>query len=488
MANPQTESRGVSGMQNAHAQSAVKEKKKRQFKMPHLFWIMLGLILIMSIMTYIIPAGNFAKDAKGALIGTQFDYVGSQTPVSPWQAGMLFMDGLTGSAIIIFIVMVLGASIQVTMDTGAIDDLLNWSIAKLSTKGTNVLIPALFVLMVYIGSFGGSDALIAVVPIGVLFAKKLRLDPIVGLGVTTFATLIGFGTGPTKLMVPQAMMNVPVFSGFGARFIIQNVFMLIGLFFVMRYVKKIQKNPAASALGNTDWQKDLAVADEPVLKTGTLSWRTIVILVLFLGQYGLFVWWGLLPNGGSTLFAFMTIVSIIVAIISGFVAKMSSDDIGNSFAKGFASMAFVGFAIGMARVVSLIMTQGQILHTIVHTLTRPLMGLNQGISLIGMTGIISVINVLIPSASSKAAILIPIIQPITQALNINPQLAVQAFQFGDGFTNLISPILGWTIGSCVMAKVPFDKWFKWVFPKVLLMTILSFIVMYILYAIGWTGM
>lgn len=463
------------------------KKPNKKFTMPHLFWIMLGLILFMSVMTYIIPAGAFAKDEAGNLIGSAFSYLTAQTPVTPWRAGMLMMDGLTGSALIIFIVMVLGAAMQVVLDTKAIDDLLNFSIKKLSTKGPNVLIPALFILMVYIGSFGGSDALIAVVPIGVLFAKKLKLDPLVALGVTSFATMIGFGTGPTKLMVPQAMMGVPVYSGFGARFIIMNIFMFIGLYFVMRYVKKIQKNPNASAMGNSDWQNDLIVSEDTKLAEGKFTWRTMVILALFLGQYGAFVWWGFQPDGSKTLFQFMTFLSIVVAVISGLVANMSFDDIANSFAKGFASMAFVGFAIGMARVVSLVMNEGNILHSIVYSITRPLLGLDKGLSTVGITGVISVINVLIPSASSKAAILIPIIKPITETLNINPQMAVQAFQFGDGFTNIVSPVLGWTIGSCAMAKVPFDKWLKWSLPKVIIMIVISFVMIYVLNMMGWTG-
>ena len=119
---------------------------------------------------------------------------------------------------------------------------------------------------------------------------------------------------------------------------------------------------------------------------------------------------------------------------------------------------------------------------------RPLIGMDKGLATVGITGIISVVNVLIPSATSKAAILIPIIKPITETLQIDPQMAVQAFQFGDGFTNIISPILGWTIGSCAMAKVPFDKWFKWSFPKVLIMTAVSFVIIYILNMMGWTGL
>lgn len=462
------------------------EKKKKGFKLPHLLWIMLGLILIMSLLTYIIPAGNFAKDADGNLIGTEFHYLGYQVPVSPWRAAMLILDGLTGSALIIMLVMIAGAGIGVILDTGAVDDFLNWAIYKLKDKGTNVLIPLLFILMVYLGGFGGSDALIAVVPIGVVFAKKMRLDPIVAIGVTTFATLIGFGTGPTKLMIPQMMMDVPVYSGFGVRFLSMNFFMIVGLIYLMRYVKKIQKDPSASLMGNTDWINDVDEDESALIKETKLTWQTALIMIIFFGQYVLIVWYTMVIK--DNMYEFMIAINIIAGILCGIIAGMSGDEIGASFAKGISGMAFVGFVIGMARVVSLVMNEGQIIHTIVYALTRPIMDLNRGLSAIGITAIIGLINPLIPSASSKAAILIPIIQPVTEALEMAPQIAIQAFQYGDGFTNIISPALGWTIGSAAVAKVPFEKWVKWALPIVIIMMFLSFVWIYVLNTIGWTGL
>lgn len=100
---------------------------------------------------------------------------------------------------------------------------------------------------------------------------------------------------------------------------------------------------------------------------------------------------------------------------------------------------------------SLILTQGNILHTIVHFLTAPLMDLPRSVASVGMTAVISVVNLLIPSASSKAAILVPILQPVSEALGLMPELAVQAFQYGDGFSNMISPMLGldcWFLRHC----------------------------------------
>jgi len=463
-------------------------KQKKGFKMPHLLWIMLGLIIIMTLLTYVIPAGNFAKDADGKLIGTEFNYVGEQTPVSIPRATMLLMDGLTGSAIIIFAVMVGGGAIGVILATGCIDDFLNWAVFKLKDKGAAVLLPILYCIMVYLGGFGGGDQLIAIVPIGVVFAKKMRLDPIVAIGVTTFATLIGFGTGPTKLMIPQSMMGVPIYSGFGARFLSMNFFMIVGLIYLMLYVKRIQKNPEASLMGNSDWLKEIdndVVASAKIEETH-LKPKTILILTLFFGQYLLIVWYSM-GLKGTSVFHFTVAVQMVNAIICGLLGGFSFEKIGAEFAKGWNSIAFVGFTIGMARVVSLIMTEGQILHTIVYTLTRPLMDLDKGVSAIGMTVIISFINMLVPSASSKAAILMPIIQPISETLQLHPQIAVSAFQYGDGFTNIISPALGWTVGSTAVAKVPFDKWVKFALPIVVLCTVLSFGWVYVLNMTGWTG-
>ena len=463
-------------------------EKKAGFKLPHLMWILLGLILVMSLLTYIIPAGQFAKLESGALDGNNFTYLDAQTPVSPFRALYLIQDGLVGSAVIIMVVLIGGAATGVVLATGAFDNILNWAVFKLKDKGQTTLIILLMVLLIYLSGFGGGDYLIALVPLGVTFAKKLKLDPITAIGVTTFATLVGFGTGPNKLLIPQTMMDVVPYSGFGMRFLIMNFFMVIAIGYVLWYVKRIKKDPTKSAMGNTDWVNLQDAADESMIKEAKLSFRDILIVFLFFAQYLLIVWYSLtqLSKGGNV-YNFMAAVQTVTAVVCGIIGGMKMETIGNEYAKGLAGMAFVGFIIGLARVVSLVMNEGNIIHTIVYTLTRPLMGLNRGLSAIGLTTIIAFINVFIPSASSKAAILMPIIKPITEVLGMNAQIAVQAFQFGDGFTNILSPALGWTVGSCAAAGVPFEKWFKWALPPVVIMTLVSFVWIFILNTIGWAG-
>ncbi len=467
------------------------EKAKKGFKMPHLFWIMMGLLLFACLLTYIIPAGEFAVDENGKILGDQFSYLGHQNPVAPWRMFMLILQGLGDSGLVIWTVLTSGAMTAVVMATGAIDELLNWAIYKLKDKSENILITIMFVLMVYLGGFGGTDALIAVVPIGVIFTKKLKLDPICAIGVSSYATLLGFGTGPTKQFITQLMMGVPVYGAFFTMFISMNFFMLLGLFLLLRYVKKIRKDPTKSLMWSEGWNPanmKVTAEEEAKLSQGTkLSGRTIAILILFLGQYGILVAYPLLGGDGNYLQHLMTALALFVAIVCGFIGGFSFDKVGDEFVKGLQGLVFVGFVIGLAKVMSLVLAEGMVIHTMVYVLTRPLMDLSRAVSSIGMTAIICVVNLLIPSATSKAAILVPILKPIAETLNMDLNVAVQAFQYGDGFTNMVSPFLGWTVGSCVMAGVPFPKWFKWVFPKVIAFILISFVIMYVLTESGWTA-
>lgn len=217
-----------------------------------------------------------------------------------------------------------------------------------------------------------------------------------------------------------------------------------------------------------------------------MNWRVAANLFLFIGQFVFVVLYGLLGGSYST-YAVMAAVMMGVAVVQGILAGMSADEIGNIFVKGLAGMAFVGFVIGMARTVSIVLADGSVLHTIVYALTVPLSGLPAWVSTIGMMLVITLINPIIPSATSKAAILIPIVKPIGEVLGLAPEMMVQAFQFGDGFTNIVSPLLGWTVGSLAMAGVSIQTWMKWAVPKVVCLIGLACLIMFGLTVTGWTG-
>ncbi len=457
--------------------------KKKGFKMPHLLFLMLGLIIFMSLMTYIIPAGQFATNPEtGALMGDQFSLLDAQTPVNPWQALLYILPGIQNAGMVVALVLIGGATIGVLLDTGAIDRATNYALYKLQDKGLIVIVGALFFFIGVQGGFGGGDQMIAIVPMGMMVAKKLRLDPIVALAMTFFASFIGFACGPTRLLIPQTMMNIPVYSGFEVRTAVMFGAILIGMVYTLSYAKKIAKDPTKSAMGDMEWYQNLGEAE--AMEACDLSAADLITSILFFAQYILIVY--LMLGLGYDNSAFVT-VQILVAVFCGLLQKMSFDEIGNSFAKGAAGMAFVAVVIGFAGTMSLVMSNGNILHTIVYYAALPLRGLPLGLSAIGISVVVMVINVFIPSASAKAAILIPIIAPMGETLGMTGNVICSAFQYGDGFTNLITPALGATAGSLAIAGVPIGKWVKWALPCIILMSAFCWIVLYFLAQSGWVG-
>lgn len=456
----------------------AKEKKKFQF--PHLLFLLLGLLVIMSLLTYILPAGEFVETAEGV---KEYVRLEERTPVNLWQALLYIYDGLAGSASVLALLLTMGGCIHIALGTKALDRVIDFCLYKLQDKGSAVLLPVMFLLMALLGGFGGSDALIAIIPIGVVFAKKLRLDPIVAFGVSYLGTMVGFSTSPTGIYLAQSLIDIPIYSGFGFR--VLNLFMcaVIGAVYLLIYAKRIEKNPALSAMGNLDWQAELD--DASSLEEKKLSPRDLIVTLLFFGQFPVAIILNL--NFGLGMRCFGAIM-IPLAIIMGYVNGMKSNEIGNTFGQGVCGMGFICFIIGLASAISLVMRNGNILDTIAYYASLPLKSLGSGPAAVGISMVVSLLNFFIPSATAKAAALMPIVKPMAETLHITPQVAVQAFQIGDGFCNMISPFLGWTIGGLAIAKVPYQKWVKWVLPLLVILLLFEYVVLVVLNSIGWTGM
>ena len=256
------------------------------------------------------------------------------------------------------------------------------------------------------------------------------------------------------------------------------------MLYTLRYARKISHNPKYSVMGAGPWYEDSPVDTAQSMTEAEFSPKAAFVTILFFAQYFVIVYMMSVLGMPNTI---LPAVQILVAIFCGLIYRQNLDTIGNAFAKGAQGMAFVATIIGLAGTMSLVMQNGNILHTIVYYACLPLRELSLGLASVGMSAIISVINLLVPSASAKMAILIPIIKPMAESLGMSGNLAVSAFQFGDGFTNLVTPALGATAGSLAIAGVPLSKWLKWALPITLLMLVVSWIILYFLGSVGWTG-
>lgn len=464
--------------------STMEVKKKKDRKMPHLLVLILSLLLFMSLMTYVIPAGQFAKDPEtGKILSDQFTFLAERTPVDPWTALTLILDGLTNSGMIIGLLLAAGGYTGVVLSTKAIDETVDYAVYKLKDKGITLLVPMVFYIYCFIGAFAAGDHIIAMVPVGLMFARKLKLDPVLGMSIIILAYFVGGLSSPTGVMLPQLTMGVPLYSGFGVRFFLLLVFSTVAMLFVLRYAKRVARDPKNSILDPAEWYPSDVEEETEHLKAASLSRSSILIVVLFLLQpvVSLFLVSVLKqPNGA------LVAVMLIWAFVCGKIKGLTLEEIGERFSKGCAGMAFVGFIIGCAATMSLIMSRGNILHTIVYFACMPLKNLGAGLAAVGMSFVITVINILIPSASAKVAVLCPIIQPMCETLGISLQVGVTAFLYGDKLTNILSPFLGITVGSLALAKIPYNKYAKWVLPILIGLAVVAYVSLFVLAQMGWS--
>lgn len=460
----------------------VKEGGKRGISINMLVFI-LGILVCASLLTYIIPAGQFDvnPETKALIPGTY--HAVEQTPVNLWNALRNIFTGMTNSAKVMSIVIFMGGALKVIISTGAVEEFLNWAIYKLQKKGIAVIVPLMVILFSVLSAYGGNDSFFAFTVIGVAVAAKMGLDPIAGMAMTYFATSVGFaGALKGRTLVAQGIAEVPLYSGAGWRTVWLFVITGLAVAYALWYCFRVKKSPARSFMDNTDWMVGGPQGD---IKKELFNPMSLLVIVITAGSFILNAVMGVLK--GWT-YPEQVAVLLVASTVCGLLYRKSPTEIAESFAKGCQSMGFVAFIIGLGGAIALTMTQGNILHTMVNAVAAPLMHVNKGFGTVAMFWFNWLFNFFIISGSGQAAVVMPVLNPIADALNIHRQVAVSAFVYGDAYTNMLFPTSASLLGALAIAGVPLKNWVKFVFPFLIILSVLTSVFLYYLTAAGWTGM
>lgn len=448
--------------------SKTETNTKKKFTMPHPYIIMFAIIVLVTILTYVIPAGEFSKvevDGRMVTDPESFTYI-DKSPISI--AGMFasIIEGLVQSADLMIIVFVAGGLFKVVDATGALENGIGAGVRRVRGLGVSdtIILVAVTFIFGLLGSVVGFDTNIAIIPIGALISLALGYDLMVGAAMAVGGIALGFATSPISpytVGVSQNIAGLPIFSGILLRTVYSVVTIGILAFFVVRYAKKIKANPEASLAKGIDVEGlGLSKGLEDYEVTG-IHKIVLLILVAMIGGivYGS-VQVGWYINEITTLFL---VSSIIIAL----VGRIKMNDYVEIMIKGAADLVSGAMIIGIARGISIIMINGNIGDTIINALSVPLQQLPAMISVIGMTASHCIVNFFISSGSGKAMATMPIMLPLGDLLGITRQTSTLAFQIGDGVTNLIYPTNGGLLALLTMARVPFDRWFKFIIVPVL---------------------
>ncbi|HCX03761.1 MAG TPA: putative basic amino acid antiporter YfcC [Clostridiales bacterium] len=448
----------------------TKPEKKKFFKVPHTYVILFIVILIMAVLTYIIPAGEFVRvedpnTGRTVVDPASFHNV-DQNPTSFFDLWKSVPNGMKDAAGIIFFIFIVGGSFQIITSTGAIEAIISRIALKLEGKD-KLMIPIFLILFsIFGGTIGMAEEAIVFVPIGIALSRALGYDAIVGTAMVTLGAACGFTSGfmnPFTVGVAQGIAELPLFSGIWYRFIILGVMLVITTAYLLRYGAKVKANPEKSIvweLEKEEAHKVIDLSELPEFKSSHYA-----VLAVLAGGFGIIIY------GVFTYGWYITEIAsafLAMGVIGGFAGRMGPSAISKNFVDGAKGIVFGALVVGIARGILIVMQDGFIMDSIIYGLAQAIQNLPKAISVLGMYVTQVVINFFIPSGSGQAAATMPIMTPLADVIEVNRQVAVTAYQFGDGFTNSIIPTSAALMGVLSVAKIDYEKWVKFLWPLMLI--------------------
>ena len=488
-----------------------------KIKVPNTYVIIFTVILLSAVSTWFIGGGE------------------PQT----WQVFSALYEGFSQQAGIIAFVLVIGGAFWVVNSTHAVDDGIRRFIVKVQRLEKyalvrklgvgNIVITLIMVLFGIFGAvFGMSEETIAFVAVVIPLARSLGYDDFVGVCMVYVAAHVGFAgamLNPFTIGIAQDMSGLPLFSGIEYRVFCWLVLMAITITFVLWYAGRVRNKSVLSAEYQGYESESAVQEEEPSKRNSWISYFLILVsLILFcvfyasgcvikIGQMECTAPWLLWAISGIwavvsavalrdsvKMYILSLLISTIVflvigvmgygwylpeicalfmalAVAAGFAASYPADRIASEFMSGAKDIFSAALIIGFAAGIIVILKNGNVIDTMLEAMAAGLEDSGRVGALGTMYGIQTFINLFIPSASAKAAVTMPIMAPFSDMIGVSRQATVLAFQFGDGFTNMITPCSGVLLAVLSVAKIPYEKWFRFIWKFILMMIIVGFLLL-----------
>ncbi|WP_143276647.1 YfcC family protein [Brevibacillus brevis] len=447
---------------------------------------MFCILLLCALATYVVPTGEFDRVKNGNVTTV---VPGSYHAVEPNPTGFIefftaIQTGMVKGAPIIFLVLFTGGALAVLDKTGALNAAILTMVRKLGNREwlLVILITSVFSVLGTLGVIVNS--VIAFVPLGIMIARAMKMDAILGVALIYLGVYAGFNTTiafPGTLGLSQQIAELPLFSGIGYRTIIYFTFVIVTILYIGRYARKVRQNKSIlgdelfpSDNGSTTMEVDTNNVDFTTRHKLILAF-TGIVLIGFIVCTILFKWD---VNEMSGIFIF-------IAIGVGLLNKMSGNDIAKTFLKGCQGLIYGALIVGMARSVTVILEDGKFLDTIVYGLATILEPLSPMAGAIGMFLGSAGLHFLISSGSGEAVMLMPLLAPLADLMGITRQVAVEALMLGEGVVNCINPTSGVLMSILAMSGISYGKWLKFMLPLTAVWTVLSIVFIVIGVLINW---
>ncbi|MFK7972487.1 MAG: YfcC family protein [Bacteroidia bacterium] len=469
-----------------------------KFRIPHVFIFLAGIVLFTSLLTYVIPAGSFERSsrssagikqvviipgsyqeipktytAEGLLIGTK--ETDKAAPVSLLSILTAIPRGLGQSGNLIFFIFMIGVAFSLIFETGALLALLYMLIRRFENSPRRLFFIIYTVFSIASAFMGIHLELIPLIPVLVLLAQQTGYNRMFGVALAVLPAWIGWASGvtnPFNVQIAQQIAELPIGSGLVFRLILFVVCLIAGFSYLMWYGNRIQRNGLS---------EDEVWEPQPT-ENPAFSRRHIIILIAVVLCYAgiltavQLLGWGLVEMSGG----FMGMSILVIAL-----ARLNEQRTMDAIMKGLKMMLIPGLVVGIARGISVVMYEGQIIDTILNGAAEALSGVSGVMAAEGMLVFQTGLNFFIPSASGQALVSMPLMTPLADLLGLSRQTAVLAYVLGDGISNIIIPTNGALMAMLGVGKVSFEKWFRFAWPIFLVLMFIGAISLAIAVVTGY---
>lgn len=438
--------------------------EKRKSRIPHTYAIIFIIIILATVASYFVPAGQFDRvevDGKTLVVADSYQKV-EANPISFFEMFKAIPEGMSKGSTIIFYIFLVGGAFGIIRETGTIEAGINKVVRKLERR-EKLLIPfTMFVFSIAGATTGMAEESIIFVPIGIAIARAIGYDAITGTAMISLGAASGFIGGmmnPFTVGVAQTMAELQLFSGIGFRFGVYIFILSLAIFYVMRYAAKVKMDPTKSVVYDLELKnkQQREQKGQHTLPDFTIRHALVLLIIssgLGVNMYGVFKWDWYLTE--------LTASFIIIGFASGIIGGLKINNMFDAFVEGMKLVAFGALIVGFARAILVVLENGIIIDTMINGLAALIGTLPSTLNAVGMFFVQVITNFFIPSGSGQAATTMPIMVPLADLLGIERQVAVLAFQYGDGVTNSIIPTSAALMGYLAVAGIPYERWVKFV--------------------------
>ncbi len=448
--------------------------------------ILAVIIVLAAIATYLVPAGAFDRIADPEtgydLIAVDSYHTVEQNPIGWFDVFQSFTLGLQNASYIIFFLMIIGGTFEIVEATGALHNGLTNLVIRLRGREMLLIPVCVFVFGLVSATAACCEEYLAFLPLMYIVCVAAGFDSLTAVALLFCSSAIGYAGGMTNAFtvgVAQSIAGLPMFSGMGLRVAVYLVLATVTSIYLLLHAQRIRRRPELNTMRDTDLlyaQKlDLEQAppmtrqDKLILLVFAAGFAVVAFCVIRLGFY----------------IDEMSAIFLIVALLIGVIAKMNPNEFADHFVDGCKNLLWAGLIIGMCNAVTTILSDANVLDTIIYAMGQVLEGLPARVSACGMFFLQDLLNCMIPSGSGQAAITMPFMAPLADLLGVTRQTAVLAFQMGDAFTNVITPTSGELMAALAICHVPYKKWFRFLAPLWAVWAIVACVFLIVAVSIGY---